>query len=241
MQPLTVGSLFSGIGGLDLGLQSTGGFTVVWQVEIDDFCQRILAQRWPDVTRFRDIRAVGKHHLLPPPSICWPGASPVRTSPKQGNVLGSKESTVASGRTSSDLLASYDPTTSLWRTSQPCLPHSESGSALWDRLPWQAYLEAWPPAGMMRNGKCYRRRPLVHPISDSASFLWPTPTASDYKRYSRNPAFFQKQHQRGKTYLPVAVALLPGGKTANGFYGRLNPEWIEWLMGFPIGWSAFTD
>lgn len=55
---LTVGSLFSGIGGFDLGLEKTGGFKTVWQCEIDPFCNQILEKHWPEVTRYTDIRTM---------------------------------------------------------------------------------------------------------------------------------------------------------------------------------------
>lgn len=55
---LTVGSLFAGIGGFDLGLERTGGFEVRWQVEIDDYCRRVLERHWPHVRRYGDIRTV---------------------------------------------------------------------------------------------------------------------------------------------------------------------------------------
>lgn len=56
---LTVGSLFAGIGGFDLGLERAG-MRVKWQVEINDYARRVLEKHWPDVKRLRDIReAVG--------------------------------------------------------------------------------------------------------------------------------------------------------------------------------------
>jgi DNA-cytosine methyltransferase len=59
---LTHGSLFTGIGGLDLGLE-WAGFETSWQVEIDKFCNKVLAKRWPNVPRFLDVHSVGKHNL----------------------------------------------------------------------------------------------------------------------------------------------------------------------------------
>lgn len=52
---LTFGSLFAGIGGADLGAERAG-MECRWQVEIDDFCNRVLARHWPNVRRWRDVR-----------------------------------------------------------------------------------------------------------------------------------------------------------------------------------------
>jgi DNA (cytosine-5)-methyltransferase 1 len=54
---LTVGSLFTGIGGFDLGLERAG-MRSVWQCEIDGVCQRVLEEHWPDVLRVQDVRDV---------------------------------------------------------------------------------------------------------------------------------------------------------------------------------------
>lgn len=67
---LTVGSLFAGIGGFDLGLENTGGFTTQWQVEIDPYCNRVLAKHWPAVPRYGDIRTMDWDTVEPVDVLC---------------------------------------------------------------------------------------------------------------------------------------------------------------------------
>jgi len=66
---LTVGSLFSGIGGLDLGLEQAGMKTV-WQVEYDDWARGKLDENFPHTEKFKDVRDVGKHNLRAVDLIC---------------------------------------------------------------------------------------------------------------------------------------------------------------------------
>jgi len=63
---MTGGSLFSGIGGFELGLLRSGLITEVkWQVEIDGFCRQILERHFPETKRYGDIRECGQHNLEP--------------------------------------------------------------------------------------------------------------------------------------------------------------------------------
>lgn len=66
---MRIGSLFSGIGGLELGMERSGLGQVVWQVEIDPFCRRILAKHWPEVQKYEDVKEVGSE-LEPVDLIC---------------------------------------------------------------------------------------------------------------------------------------------------------------------------
>ncbi len=66
---LTFGSLFSGIGGLDLGLERAG-MVCHWQVEIDPFCRKVLEKHWPHIPKYGDIHDVGHHNLEAVDLIC---------------------------------------------------------------------------------------------------------------------------------------------------------------------------
>jgi DNA (cytosine-5)-methyltransferase 1 len=54
----TIGSLFSGIGGLELGLEMLGLGPVVWQAESDPFARAVLTKHWPTVHRYEDVREI---------------------------------------------------------------------------------------------------------------------------------------------------------------------------------------
>ena len=55
---LTIGSLFSGYGGLDMGVEAVTGGRVVWHCEWEDAPSAILKHHWPDVPNFKDVSKV---------------------------------------------------------------------------------------------------------------------------------------------------------------------------------------
>ena len=66
---LTVGSLFSGIGGLDLGLERAG-MEVIWQSEIDPYACRVLNKHWPKVVNHGNIKEIDWARVERPDVIC---------------------------------------------------------------------------------------------------------------------------------------------------------------------------
>lgn len=66
---VTVGSLFSGIGGLDLGLERAG-MNVIWQSEIDPYACRVLAKHWPTIPNHGDIKTIDWAQIERPNIIC---------------------------------------------------------------------------------------------------------------------------------------------------------------------------
>jgi DNA (cytosine-5)-methyltransferase 1 len=66
---LTVGSLFSGIGGLDLGLERAG-MEVIWQSEIDPYACRVLNKHWPKVVNHGNIKEINWTTIERPDVIC---------------------------------------------------------------------------------------------------------------------------------------------------------------------------
>jgi len=69
--------------------------------------------------------------------------------------------------------------------------------------------------------------------SEVARSLWPTPAASMHKGSSPAALTRKSGRSRENDQLDHAVMASDGG--------ALNPEWVEWLMGFPLGWTDLAD
>jgi hypothetical protein len=197
-------------------------------------------------------------------------ASRARTSVSPGRERGSAEHDPASGLSTRGSLASYDPDSCSWRTSQRCLFGG-----------WDEFSVTWPRSGMTRNGRLFRRRPLVpRTFGKGCSFL-PTPKvvmpneATSSKINARGRIVRASGHDYGMN-LAVYVQRWPTPTRADGTFhaipnkkrlssmrlseqihwvappmiqeekkscmgpkvgGSLNPTWVEWLMGFPLGWT----
>jgi DNA (cytosine-5)-methyltransferase 1 len=82
---LTVGSLFSGIGGIDLGLERAG-MRVIWQSEIDPFACKVLKKHWPEVPNYGDIKKIKWDECERPDVIC--GGYPCQPFSTAGNRKG---------------------------------------------------------------------------------------------------------------------------------------------------------
>lgn len=135
------------------------------------------------------------------------------------------------GLTTQTPFAYYDHTESSWRTSQHSLIEDLT-----------VYSQTWPRAGTMRNGIAYQRRPSAHRtyateyslslmppnMPKNPSGLVPTPVADGDRTTN---------YAQGGASLGAAVR--NGLSQEEQISGLLNPTWVEWLMGFPIGWTDY--
>jgi hypothetical protein len=161
-------------------------------------------------------------------------ASPARTSQAQVKAPESQESDPGSGRRWLGSLARYDRDTSSWKTPQ-CSLFGDS----------ELFSAAWPRWGLMRDGVCWGLSTPERPTRGTASgSLLATPTAT-----ANQLAPSMMKHPGCRAWLPTPVTQgLRGGSDSEHAsfhlfspghpgHGALNPTWIEWLMGWPVGWT----
>lgn len=118
------------------------------------------------------------------------------------------ENIVDCGRTRQESYARWSQSKYSWKTPQCSLIEDST-----------EYCGIWPRWGSMRNGACYQRVNAAHLTNVSACGLWlPTPTAHNAK---------EGNYPAERTRNTPTLAAVLGGK--------INPEYQEWMMGFPIG------
>jgi hypothetical protein len=173
----------------------------------------------------------------------WLEASRARTSASPATGTGSTARDRACGPSSCGSFAKFNRDELRWKTHQLSL----AGDL-------EEFSETWPRWGSMRNGECWERAMLAPRISESGSGLWQTPVADDAVERKAG-----KWNSRGEPKLSAQVLMVPtpcardyrgvgrsrmertGSKAGENLPqflgGLLNPDWTEWLMGWPIGWT----
>ena len=128
------------------------------------------------------------------------------------------------------LLARLDPDTCSLKTPQ-CLLFEEG----------QESLQTLPSWGSMRDGELWEHTIPALLTEGTGCGSWPTPAARDYKgSNSREHCAVNGTGRKHMDQLPNAVAypdLYFGPEKQEQTGGQLNPDWVEWLMGWPIGWT----
>lgn len=184
---------------------------------------RDTGQTFLDFATCANVALTICHMLMPSPAD-----SCVPTSAMQASELGWTESAAAQlGVSSPDSFVSFDPATLSWRTSQRSFIED-----------LDVFSESWPRSGTMRNGRCYPRVPWVRHIHGNGCSLWPTPVKSlALGGGSAKEAERALSGVRRRSGHRITLRLTDLVKHRDG--GLINPQWCEWLMGFPVDWTAW--
>jgi DNA (cytosine-5)-methyltransferase 1 len=154
---MLVSSFFAGIGGFDLGLERAG-MSVVFQCEIDSFCQQILKRHWPQVPLHDDITTL--HQATIPASDLWCAGWPCQdlstANTERAGLAGKRSGLFFSFM---DLVRDVHPT---WLVMEnvPGLLSAEDGTALEtviDTLEAIGYLGGWVSCNAVHAGLPHNR------------------------------------------------------------------------------------
>jgi hypothetical protein len=160
------------------------------------------------------------------------GVSPANHSASPGNEPEQTTSAIC-GLQHGMSSAWLDPATAFLKTFQACLIADTS----------EPSLETWPKAGIVCGGEYYPPPSWGRRINEIGSGLWPTPRSEKIGGYS-SPVFGPTLEQAVKMWPTPRVFMYKDTHTDRGkgnlgevVGGQLNPTWVEWLMGWPLGWT----
>lgn len=139
-------SLFSGIAGLcELGIAAAGlqeQFQVTQFVENNEYCQKVLAKRFPTTALWGDIRTFNPK---PGEFDVFCGGFPCQNISSAGKREGIRGDRSGLFFEIIRLVRLFDRDTYYWRTWQTCLLTG-----------WEKYSQSFPSAGTMQNGRLYQ-------------------------------------------------------------------------------------
>ena len=123
------------------------------------------------------------------------------------------------------------------------------------RLPPGRWSRIWSTADITSSCSILKLRLSELGTEEAGCSLWPSPAARDYKgansmQHLTQPQQPKNKHHTGQLANAVKLYTTPcaadsKGSTGGGNHrslrteinGQLNPTWVEWLMGFPTGWT----
>lgn len=152
--------------------------------------------------------------------------SPARTSVLRDLEQVWAESEAGYSLKSQDWLANCDRDSSSWKTSQLSLLE-DSPTYVWPSL----------RSGTIVDGRLYQPQKLEPSIFENDGSYLPTPTACDY---GKNVGRKADGSPSGRDRWSITV-LAKCGKIPGHPRGKLNPEWLEQAMGYPIAWTELAD
>lgn len=219
---MRVGSLFSGIGGLDLGLERAG-MEIIWQVENDPYARKVLRNHWPNTELYGDIHEIEDFGLLPRVDLICGGfpCQPVSTSGRQK----AQEDERWLWPKFAKAICQHRPRWVLVENVPGLLSTNNGGQ-------WEKFSGTWPVAGMMWNGIVYQGNNSGLGIPDRDCSLLPTPTSSDWWRIKFSKEAIANNISRGHQLQLTALLILVGIPIQE------FPTILEWMMGFPVNWTT---
>ena len=98
----------------------------------------------------------------------------------------------------------------------------------------------WQKMVLEQRGAYSQRLKLAHHTKENGFTLWPTVRVSSAKGPSRPEVLKGNPKKRLENEVYLRKPQL-GFQDLNVEFmsGQMNPDWVEWLMGVPIGWTGF--